>query len=315
MPEENNASSYRSLEPLVQRILAWIDDGVGPVAVHAGHFMLLASGEKCVPAVLEEIDPGEEATRGLIETLIARFPIETWRVGLSVAKAVREQRHQVGVMTLVNDWYFLRRLPAGQATRLRKRFYDNNKWLLRSFASELDRFSLDESVIDHIGPHRAFVSEYWLRRRAERRLKRLAKATPERGAEVRWRTSENGEKELICDALGRECRLLLCGHADCADEVMELLCVIHDAGYRRFVNLIPRECECPVNAGCKRAIALFDLDDLAVLNIALPCLGGGFRDADVLKEAVAHHVYADRLDDGTLEPVVESKWWQSWGGS
>ncbi|MDP6587380.1 MAG: hypothetical protein QF535_22220, partial [Anaerolineales bacterium] len=117
--------SYLKPQPLLDRIVSWVEESSGSTAVHAGHFMLLGLRHSCVPAILEEQDQDDDVTRGLIENLIARFPLKTWQLGVQLISQLQESGNDAKLLTLVNDWYFLRNQgPDGVATSLRKEFYE-----------------------------------------------------------------------------------------------------------------------------------------------------------------------------------------------
>ncbi|MGA2583736.1 MAG: hypothetical protein ABSG31_10705 [Tepidisphaeraceae bacterium] len=300
MPNQNSHG-------LMDRIVRWLALRPGKTAVHAGHFLLLKHQDRCVPAILEEHGEEYPEVRGLIENLIARFPLETWRLGVELTARLNADGHDPSLLTLVNDWYFLRQLAEGEATELRKRFYASHLDLLPTYARALENAGLNQSILTSIGPNPVLISEYWLRRRAERRLKEL------RHPQVRSVSRPDGTKELMLEDLGRECRRLLCGgQADCADEVLELLCILAEKGFTSLINFIPRECEQPVNKGCVLAIDLFGLHDFRILNIALPCLGGGFHEQLIVDDAMVHTVAAFELDNGDFEADVNSAHGRQW---
>lgn len=87
---------------------------------------------------------------------------------------------------------------------------------------------------------------------------------------------------------------------------MELICMLHAKGYRRLINLIPTECELPVNEGTRRAIAVFGLSDFEALNVAVPCLAAPSSDPDAPPIASITHVAGERVDGGAIEAFAET---------
>ena len=300
--------------PLVQRITSWVYESQGLTAVHAGHFMLIpfvhtAEQKKCVPAILQELDEYEDngnqaQWKATVERLIANFPMTTWQMGVELVSLLGQANREAKLLTLVNDWYFLRGISV--ATKQRRQFYECQN-LVPSYEKALYAVGLNEDDILQLGPHSKWVSEYWLRRSAERRLKATNHPS------LRRRISSDGIKELVFDDLQSECRQLLCGgRADCAAEVSELLYLLNKKGYTALVNFIPRECEEPVNNGCEQAMQLYGIKNLRVLNIALPCLGGGVQDSKIIQDARIHSISTSQIAGGAIIPSKVTVAAESW---
>lgn len=294
-------------QSLVQRIATWVANGSSNVAIHAGHFMLLPWQHGCVPAIQEELTDVDESARGLVESLIARFPFNTWTLGVQLTAILRAALYDARLLTLVNDWYFLRGRALADAPQLRRRFYDQNRVLVPTYEHALLQAGLNSDVLMSLGPHPVWISEYWLRRRSERRLKRTKQAPRRRCVGC------DNEPQRGLDAMARECRRLLCGgQADCAEEMMELLCLLHERHYTSIVNFVPRDCEIPVNKGCKLAFELFGITTIRILNVALPCRGVAVEDHRFLADSQVHSVFATPLPDGRIKASIDTADGEAW---
>ncbi len=277
-----------------------------PTAVHAGHFMLLPTDGACLPSVSMSnccLDPTTSSHGDPIRESLNRFALESWRIGSAFARKLKEEGRSTGLTTLVNDWQFLRQRKASEVAALRSAFYSSNRQLFLSYRSILSELGLSDNDILAVGPWSPFVSEYWLRRRIERRLKRIVK----NGSHASRLTVEkclDGPSCIVFDDFGRDCRLLVCGQADCAGEVMELVCMLYEMGFRQIVNVIPAECEIPVNEGTRRAISVFGLADFTALNISLPCLGAPRLDSHGMPRVAVNRVRGERAD-GMVDAFVE----------
>ncbi|GFO81275.1 MAG: hypothetical protein A49_09020 [Methyloceanibacter sp.] len=295
-------------EAVVQEALDFLSDSSGPVAIHAGHFMLVAKGDTCAPTVA--IDSGTEpidSNGNPLRHRLSQFTLETWRLGATLAAELRASDRQAELLTLVNDWQYLRSSTLPNANTLRHEFYASNPKPFASFMTILEHVGLDETAIMTLGRWNPFVSESWLRRRIERRFKRLIATDDRLATRLAVQRHFDGSQCLVFDDFGRACRLLVCGQSDCAGEVMELIYMLYEQGYRRLVNFIPKECETPVNEGTRRAIALFRLGDFAALNIALPCIAAGCSPNGAAASPSNSRVFADPPPGpgGEIEAVVE----------
>jgi hypothetical protein len=237
----------------------------GPnTAVQAGHFMLVAGHNGCISTV-------EDTRRDALRVALRRFSLESWSHGVEMVAELKRRRTHSKVLTLVNDWQYVRNRDHPDASLLRSAFYAQQTTVFNPYMHCMKANGLDVKDILPIAKWYPYVSESWLRRRIERRLKRMLTAPLLANELYVERSGDNGA-DLYFDDFGRACRLLVCGRADCAGEVMELVKLLHECGYRRLINIIPSECSVPVAEGTRRAIKLFRLHDFSAINIALPCL-------------------------------------------
>jgi len=286
---------------LVDRLIQDSGGQAGPVAIQAGHFMLLPAQGSCIPSVETGRD-GDPALDSLRYAL-SQFSLGTWRAGVAFLAELRHRGQEAHLLTLVNDWQYLRNRTTPDAHRLRSSFYADNRNLFTSYSAILAEVGLDDSVVAPVAQWHPFISEYWLRRRIERRLKRMVKQNGGSG-KLSIQRDTLGGTSVILDDFGRACRLLLCGQADCAGEVMELIHILHSSSYRCLINIVPTECELPVNEGTRRALVTFELDDFSALNITTPCISF-CSVADRTRPFRAVHVRGERLDCGRVDAYAE----------
>lgn len=189
----------------------------------------------------------------------------TWRLGVSLASALRSEGQRAKLLVLANDWQYLRARGTQNAQSVRAEFYRSHIHLFPEYLSVLEAEGCDEGDVVGIGDWHPYISEYWLRRRIERRLKRMTSGDGTLGL-----TASSGMGSIVFDDFGRGCRLLHCGQADCAGEVMEMVILLYTMGFRHIVNFVPSECETPVNEGVRRAICVFRLHSLTAVNVSVP---------------------------------------------
>lgn len=264
--------------------------------------MLLIHEGRCVPAITDELDSANVGGNlpSTVRDLIMHFPGRTWGYGVELLKVLRSRGVTSSILTLVNDWQYVRHLPNSRLGSLRSHFYTEYCDLFPSYYQIIENAGLTVDCLAKIGNHPVFVSETWLRKRAQRRLRKLPSRADEIGQQISWVSGTTGKADLRFDDLDRACRLLICGHADCAGEMMELVCQLYEHGFRTLVNFVPRECENPVNEGTRRAIALFKYHDFAALNISIPFVRSDMDEAqtDLWR---AFSVYGQRQGSGAIE--------------
>jgi len=286
-------------------IYEWLNTRVGPVAIQAGHFFLIVHKKRCVPAVKEELDRLGiyPSFYNQLENCIAEFPSRTWTYGIEVLQRLQKENRDSCILTVVNDWQYVRKaenLSPGQA---RHQFYSIYRNLFENYKACLNNAEMSGQNILCLDRFFGFISETWLRHRIQRRLKNLAKNTTTSSLE--WKQDQNEHRDLVFNDLSQACKLLVCGQADCAGEVMELVYQLYAKGYRNLINFIPEECEHPVNEGTRRALALFRFPDFSVLNISVPFFSKDFGSIGAKQKFRVHEVEAKRAGANSIETFIK----------
>jgi hypothetical protein len=248
----------------------------------------------------------ETSPDSLSETVhrtLDRFSLFTWHLACATLADAKRHGQQGGLITLVNDWQYLRPRTEPAAVSIRSDFYRRHKEPFPLFLEIMREYGLGGNDCLELAGWRPLLSESWLRRRIEKRLKKLARSEPEIYGLTTESCSENTPQIMFND-FGRACRLLVCGQADCAGEVMELIWLLHEAGCRQLISFVPEECLIPVNEGTRRAIALFRLADFTVVNVSLPCLGG-MAGGGPTEGATVGLVSGQNVGDGGVDATVE----------
>ena len=291
---------------LLDRFLPEIVARPGPLVIHTGHFLLLPNSEGvCTPSVDTMTSPaGRSANADAVRDVLSRFSLDTWRVGAGFTAKLRELGHDATLVILVNDWQYLRSGTPRAATAMRAAFYKSNRALFPSYMDILAGFGLTEVCLRPYERWHPFISEYWLRRRIERRLKSVMKKESSPSG-LRVEKGADGHKRIVYDEYGRISRLLVCGQADCAGEVTELVCGLHETGVRQLINVVPEQCQVPVDEGTRRAISIFKLADFVALNIAVPCLSAVASGFSPLHRARVSRVSGEYSEDDRVDGVVE----------
>lgn len=305
-----------AIRAFVTQVLDHLLEPDGMTVVHAGHFMLLPAAGGCAPSVnttteqpLPLVEGSLEPPDHILEAL-SIFASSTWHLGVALAAELAARSRMVRLITLVNDWQFLRAASIPDAPAIRSQFYSSHTRPFPSYADRLNAFGLDDAAVLALPGWYPFISESWLRRRLERRLKRQFRSVSDR-THLSVQDIGDSPRAMIFDDLGRACRLLVCGQADCAGEVMELVYLLQAFGCRQLVNIVPAECEKPVNEGSRRAIALFQLREFVALNISIPCLATALDDRPRDHSVRISRVYADQEQaECRLTAVVEPVRWK-----
>ncbi len=268
-------SWHEHAAPLAEWIAERVDPERAPVLVQAGHFMLHGDPRTGAvqPMVIEEIEDPD--LRAAVAKAVGIFPMFSWVLGVELVALLRSRGVRAELCTLVNDWQYIRQDWPGGAHVARATYYSEHPFPLGAQARILDAAGLGRDVLarfDPDGPRQGFLSEQWLRRRLERRLKGMVARGGAIGLEVKLRPGALRPCVTYVDFEKRYC-LLYDGQANCAGEVTELLAQVSSRGYSCFVNLYPHACEHMVNAGTQVGLDLFRPDAMDVVSVGLSASG------------------------------------------
>src|SRR4051812_29872918 len=108
-PSARNPALAPGSTALVAQIRSRLGGDTGPIAIQSGHFMLLPANGTCEPSV-DTGAPAQHAATSQpgIQEALSRFSLETWRLGAVLLQAHLRLHPGTRVLTLVNDWQFLR---------------------------------------------------------------------------------------------------------------------------------------------------------------------------------------------------------------
>jgi len=235
------------------------------VVIHAGHFVLESTGG-WLSDHLEDDSPPSPINE------FVDFAHFTWN--LAVRAIAEHPRSRAQVLTLVNDWQFVRfslgarRKAELLADEFRNKYYAQTNTLPEFHNRVLHSFGLSDVCVLKADEQRWLFSERRLRDGLAEALGGLLKQNDRR---LHIKVTENGEPivDVVSPAIG-EYSLLYCGNTNCAGEVVELLRQLYDRGVRHFVNLFPDTCFGPVTTGTLLANELFDLNGMMVINVSIP---------------------------------------------
>lgn len=265
---------------LVSRLKEALAGSESPIVIQAGHFALdWLDGQAS-----DRLEP----TDGALGQRFGAFCSESWGVGMALVRCLDEGGREGSLlMTLVNDWQFLRPMAhrnlkgdrrrefERQAALARNRYYHTTSRLPQALLKRLGDAGLTSERIFKSSASRWLFSETELREGLAKTLMRerrdgrlgelgvLEETLPGGGTAIRARST-----------LDQEVCLLYCGSANCAGEVVELLRVLYGRGIRSFVNIFPTECESPVAAGTTIGLDMFKLMDFRIVNVAMTVEGG-----------------------------------------
>ncbi|MES1259862.1 MAG: hypothetical protein ABUL71_04640 [Gemmatimonadota bacterium] len=234
------------------------------VAVLAGHFAIMSAGNAAIDG-LGDLPPPAGAA-GMVE-----FTRATWRLACETAASNPALRFRMVV--LVDDIQMVRPLVAdrGSAERLAAaiaaQYLDTVRDLPAYHARELAGHGVAADRTLRRSAERALFSERELRRDVVHRLRTAVAGSNGNGASLA--TSDNGSTITAMVRGEGECSLVQSGHATCAGGYVELVSALYDRGIRKLVSLVPMRCLGQVALGTRLARALFPLDGLTVVNVAI----------------------------------------------
>lgn len=251
-----------------------LEGGEGRVVIQAGHYPLDILGN-------EAIDRLDATATSSLARNFANFAGLSWSVACALTRMLSATTQSVQVMTLVNDWQFLRAGAGGRRAQVREaslargRYYSRVPTLPAMHLAILAAQGLGDESVFKWSQERWLFSEDSLRTGLAATLKRLKAEGRARDLGIVEETTPEGEPIVrVQCSLDHEVCLLYCGNTNCAGEVVELLRVLHERGVRRFVNVFPRECMIPVEAGTVTAHDIFTFDGMLVVNAGLTVVEG-----------------------------------------
>lgn len=248
------------------------------VGVLAGHFAIYSAGN----AARDLLDEGDMVPSGAAEML--NFTRLSWRIACDVATEFPERAFRV--VALVDDIQFIRPLTAERAmserlaAALASDYLGSVRQLPPYHTAAMTARGISAERIVRWSEDRWLFSERGLREAAVHHVRRHFAA---RGSERAGLTStDNGNTmNVTLPEQGDYC-LVQSGHTSCAGGYVELLSTLHDRGIRKLIAFVPMRCLGQVALGTDLAHHLYDLHNLAVINVAIP-------DADVGRGAIITH--------------------------
>lgn len=243
--------------------------GDKPVLIQCGHFSLFydRSSSRLLPDVEQRLPSTNSLPESRTSPAVGIFPTFTWDLGAAVAQALHMVGIPCSITTIVNDWQLLKGLDTNLVSRLRRSFYAETSYPPSSY-SQTGNFRNTTTL--YLG----YFSEYFLRRRFERRVSRLAKLQPSSG--LVWKGRGAGSRGCLLMKGGDvERPVLQDGKSNCAGEVAEWIFIASALGYKVLINIYPLACLEPVHQGAALA---FELDPVALestimIQIGLYCSG------------------------------------------
>lgn len=239
----------------------------GPeVALLAGHFAIFSAGSRASDLLADDA----AAPAGAVEMLdFTRF---TWDTACDHAAAFPERGFRLAV--LVDDIQFMRPAIADRSSAERLAAALARDYLAavpRLPGYHLDALAHRRLATERILLHDAqqwLFSERGLREAAVRRVRREFNA----GAAERsgLTSADNGNTLNVALPDHGDYCLVHSGHTGCAGGYGELLATLHERGVRRLIAFVPQRCLGQVALGSDLVRQLYDLRDLAVVNVAVP---------------------------------------------
>jgi hypothetical protein len=230
--------------------------------VLAGHYAIFTGG-----ATAGDFLNGEQPP--LAATEMIAFTKFTWEMACAAVASSRNAQ----LLVLVDDVTFVR--PLLGDTRVREKLGDALASQYLQAVTQLPSYHLDalagngltaEQVCKQSDARWTF-SERELRIAHVRRLKALIKSGS--AGSVLKANPDASEITVTLAEHGDHC-LVQSGHTNCAGGYMELVASLYERGVRRLISLVPMRCLGPLVVGTSLANNLFALDDLTIVNVAVP---------------------------------------------
>jgi hypothetical protein len=202
----------------------------GNVAVMAGHFALVQrlTADRLSIEVVPNI--------GHADNNMSIFPIETWRVGIEIARCLRAAGRTASLLVLVNDWQHLPAARDGQRNTFRDAFFAKAE-LPAILKRMLEESGLGKEALitySRDGKPRPLWAESKLRGFYHRHLKGKGRLSPI--------------------------------DSPCAQEWVPLLVHLSELGYSNLIAFVPNACTAPVLKATEIADTELELD-LRTVNI------------------------------------------------
>ncbi len=226
----------KSKNELFNELTKEIDKADGLITIQAGHFALIEEKNKLVPAVFEDIKNKEKKEAIKNHPYMGYFPLETWKLGVSLAKYAIEKSKKVKLVILVNDWQWTPKVGFGEENKIRNDFYKNPK-LPQSFEKELNKNNLNQKIIlplknkDGKINNKLFFSEQ------------------------RLRNQFSNYYSASCDL-----------NNQCAQEYIPLILQLEKENTDLFISFIPQTCMNPINVGSVKSKESYNVD-FKIINI------------------------------------------------
>jgi hypothetical protein len=215
-----------------------IDQSKGKVGILAGHFALMHKGRRgeLIPAISQELKDEVQAEAVMNHPYIGHFPIETWKLGVSLGKHARENGIELGFIILVNDWQWVDKAGFGENNPHREEFYSKAELPL-SFTLELKNVGLNEEMVLPFRTKDGRINNKFF------------------FSEQKLRNQFDNYYADTCDVENQ-----------CAREFIPLLLQLRQEGIKVLINFIPKTCMAPINDASEKTIELFGAD-MRIVNV------------------------------------------------
>lgn len=285
--KEHSGSSSATEAKLTERIQTVIDATEGNLVVNAGHFLLVHDRltDDVIPAIVEEIS--NATLKKEIFDVVGNFPSATFESGVKIAKHAIENRREVKMTLLVNDWQYIKSDPHrenSQPNRYRATFYSGFDSPPDVYQAYLKKYGIDgKDIWIGSGDDAFFFRETRLRDRFKRELKRLNVQDISLGT---CSISESGNPKSFFfsnSTITPGNHLIKNGKVSCAGEIVQMIReLVESHKANTIINFLPIQCRFPVNLGAQISMDLYELKKLTILNIFPNKIGGEIEETDYL---------------------------------
>jgi hypothetical protein len=190
------------------------------VVIQAGHFALIHNVddlEILIPGIYQDITNNLQKKDVKQNNYMSDFPLETFKIGLSLIKYASNQKINSKLILLINDWQWVKSVSFGIENKYRKMYYINPK-IPTSYLKLLKKNNLSEKIVlPLISKENNIICNFF--------------------SETKLRNKYDNHYRYIDNKLN--CNL----NNKCAQEQIPLFNQLSKLGVNLFINFIPSSCK------------------------------------------------------------------------
>jgi len=207
-----------------------------PVAIQAGHFALIEKNRELLPTIFQDIKDKELKNSVKSHLYMGHFPLDTWKMGVGLAKYGLSKKKIMKLLILVNDWQWVPKVDFGADNTLRDSFYKLAKLPL-AYQKILKDNNISENIILPLNNKNGKVNNKLF------------------FSESKLRNQFDNYYAASCDL-----------ENSCAQEYVPLLLQLSKEGIKLLISFIPITCKLPINMGSLKAKQSLGVD-MKIINI------------------------------------------------
>ncbi|MEX0649962.1 MAG: hypothetical protein WD200_03105 [Candidatus Andersenbacteria bacterium] len=211
----------------------------GLIAIQAGHFALVheENDNEVIPAIFQDIQNDEQRESIKQHPYMGHFPLESWKIGVELAKYALGINKSAKFILMVNDWQWVKKVEHGESNPHREAFYKNAQ-LPPSFVEVLATSGLSDELILPFKNQDGTISNKYFH------------------SEMRLRKRYTRQYAVTCPL-----------NNQCAQEYVPMLNYLNEEKVKLFLSFVPETCTEAIKAGSDTAKAAYALSDMRIVNM------------------------------------------------